>query len=186
LQDVINFNLLKEYDSKLKDVLGVWQKEKSYFVDDTIQYKGKYLKCTTAGTSGTTTLDFTGVEVGDTITDGTVVWEIIETPSGSGGTSIDNWTSGNSYNVDDLVIYSNKLYKCITDNSDSTFTPANWQKIGDSDFTGATSSADGTNGLVPMPTSNDLDKFLSADGTWKEVSGSGRYATSEEIQSLFV
>ena len=105
---------------------------------------------------------------------------------GSEGTTIDNWTSGNSYNVDDLVIYSNKLYKCITDNSDSTFTPANWQKIGDSDFTGATSSADGTNGLVPMPTSDDLDKFLSADGTWKEVSGSGRYATSEEIQSLFV
>ena len=140
----------------------------------------------TAGTSGTTTLNFTNLDIGDTINDGTVVWEIIETPSGSGGTSIDNWTSGNSYNVDDLVIYSNKLYKCITDNSDSIFTPANWQKIGDSDFIGATSSADGTNGLVPMPTSSDLDKFLSADGTWKEVSGSGRYATSEEIQSLFV
>jgi hypothetical protein len=186
LENVINFDLLKEYDSTLKEVLKVWQKEKSYSVDDTIQYKGNYLKCTTAGISGTTTLDFTGVEVGDTITDGTVVWELVEPPSGSGGTSIDNWTSGNSYNVDDLVIYSNKLYKCITDNSDSTFTPANWQKIGDSDFTGATSSADGTNGLVPMPTSDDLDKFLSADGTWKEVSGSGRYATSEEIQSLFV
>jgi hypothetical protein len=186
LQDVIDFNLLKEYDSTLKGILGVWIKEKAYSVDEVIQYKGKYLKCTTAGTSGTTTLDFTNLDIGDTINDGTVVWEIIETPSGSGGTSIDNWTSGNSYNVDDLVIYSNKLYKCITDNSDLTFTPANWQKIGDSDFTGATSSANGTNGLVPMPTSNDLDKFLSADGTWKEVSGSGRYATSEEIQSLFV
>ena len=186
MQDVIDFNLLKEYDTELKDILEIWTKQKAYSLGDKVKYKGHLLECTTAGTSGTTTLNFTGLDIGDTITDGTVVWEIIEPTSGSGGTSIDNWTSGNNYNVDDLVIYSNKLYKCIMDNSDSTFTSANWQKIGDSDFTGATSSADGTNGLVPMPTSNDLDKFLNADGTWKEVSGSGRYATSEEIQSLFV
>ena len=49
---------------------------------------------------------------------------------GSGGTPIENWVSGNSYSAGDLVIYSNDLYQCITANSDSTWTPAKWQKIG--------------------------------------------------------
>lgn len=35
-----------------------------------------------------------------------------------------------------------------------------------SDFTGATSSVAGTNGLVPAPTTSDPDKFLKGDGTW--------------------
>lgn len=33
---------------------------------------------------------------------------------------------------------------------------------------GATSSANGTGGLVPTPTTTDVDKFLSGDGTWKD------------------
>lgn len=35
-----------------------------------------------------------------------------------------------------------------------------------SDFTGATSSVAGSNGLVPAPTTSDPDKFLKGDGTW--------------------
>lgn len=34
------------------------------------------------------------------------------------------------------------------------------------DFKGATTSANGTHGLVPAPTSNDVGKFLKGDGTW--------------------
>ena len=34
-------------------------------------------------------------------------------------------------------------------------------------MTGATSSADGTSGLVPAPTTNDTYKFLKGDGTWE-------------------
>lgn len=37
-------------------------------------------------------------------------------------------------------------------------------------FTGATSSADGTAGLVPAPVAGDDTKFLSGDGTWQTVS----------------
>lgn len=37
-------------------------------------------------------------------------------------------------------------------------------------FTGATSLADGTSGLVPAPTTTDVDKFLKGDGTWGTVS----------------
>lgn len=61
MQDVIDFNLLKEYDTTLKDVLQVWTKQKAYSLNEVIQYKGNYLKCTTAGTSGTTTLNFTNL-----------------------------------------------------------------------------------------------------------------------------
>ena len=34
-------------------------------------------------------------------------------------------------------------------------------------MTGATAVADGSTGLVPAPTTTDLDYFLSGDGTWK-------------------
>lgn len=36
-----------------------------------------------------------------------------------------------------------------------------------STMTGATSQDNGTSGLVPAPTTADIDKFLSGDGTWK-------------------
>jgi hypothetical protein len=34
-------------------------------------------------------------------------------------------------------------------------------------MSGADSSTDGTSGLVPAPTTADVNKFLSGDGTWK-------------------
>ena len=40
-----------------------------------------------------------------------------------------------------------------------------------SDMTGATSSAAGSNGLVPAPASGDQDKFLKGDGTWATAGG---------------
>ena len=42
-----------------------------------------------------------------------------------------------------------------------------------SDFTGATSEANGTAGLVPQPGSGDEGKYLKGDGTWGTVSGTG-------------
>lgn len=130
MENVINFDLLKEYDGTLKEVLKVWRKEKSYSVNDTVQYKGNYLKCTTAGISGTTTLNFTGLDVGDTITDGTVVWEIIEPPS-SGGGGIAEYTTGTSYYSGDLVIKDNILYKANTTTS-TTWVDSEWDVIGTS------------------------------------------------------
>lgn len=38
-------------------------------------------------------------------------------------------------------------------------------------FTGATASADGTQGLVPAPVAGDQTKFLAGDGTWQTVQG---------------
>lgn len=39
-----------------------------------------------------------------------------------------------------------------------------------SDFTGATSGAAGTHGLVPAPASGETDKYLKSDGSWDTVS----------------
>lgn len=58
------------------------QRSTTYAVGDVVQsdavHAKYYLKCTTAGTTGSTDLDFTGVGSGDTITDGTAVWTVME------------------------------------------------------------------------------------------------------------
>ena len=49
------------------------------------------------------------------------------------------------------------------------------------DFTGATSSADGAHGLVPAPLIADREKLLKGDGTWAEVE---RELTEAEYEAL--
>lgn len=48
-------------------------------------------------------------------------------------------------------------------------------------MTGATSSTDGTSGLVPAPESSDSEKFLKGDGTWADLT----VATNAQIDKLF-
>ncbi len=55
------------------------------------------------------------------------------------GTPIYTWRSGEHYEVGDLAIYSNALYKCIIENSDTTFNESKWEGIG---------VADGNYGIV--------------------------------------
>lgn len=53
-------------------------------------------------------------------------------------------------------------------------------------FTGANGETPGAQGLVPQPQAADNTKFLSGDGTWKEVSIPEVTAiSSEEIEALF-
>lgn len=48
-------------------------------------------------------------------------------------------------------------------------------------FTGATASADGTQGLVPAPVTGDQTKFLSGDGTWQTIQSSPTYTAGNGI-----
>lgn len=41
------------------------------------------------------------------------------------------------------------------------------------DFVGTDGEEDGVRGLVPAPTTEDVDTFLASDGTWKSVGASG-------------
>lgn len=67
--------------------------------------------------------------------------------------------------------------KAILDNTTASYTIPEKEKLSSlhdySPFTGTDGSADGTAGLVPAPTTHDVDKFLASDGTWKTVQGGG-------------
>lgn len=53
-------------------------------------------------------------------------------------------------------------------------------------FTGSTSSGAGAAGLVPQPQAADMNRFLSGDGTWKDISIPDIQAiTQEEIEAPF-
>ena len=48
-------------------------------------------------------------------------------------TSIPEWISGTAYAIDDMVLYSDLLYRCAVANSDVTFTSGNWTRVYSSD-----------------------------------------------------
>lgn len=82
--------------------------------------------------SGTVKIDGTTI----TIADGVI--SAINT-----GTKIEDWVSGTSYSLTDLVIYSDSIWQCTTANTDVVWTPANWNCVS----TGA-DGADGINAYV--------------------------------------
>lgn len=49
------------------------------------------------------------------------------------GTPIYTWTSGDTYQYGDLVIYESAFYRCIIENSDIVFNDAHWNEIGSPD-----------------------------------------------------
>lgn len=55
--------------------------------------------------------------------------------------------------------------------------------IGKNTFTGATSTSDGSTGLVPQPKTGEQEKYLKADGTWSTVDLSLYVPTSEVSNS---
>jgi hypothetical protein len=53
------------------------------------------------------------------------------TAAASSGGGLAKWVASTSYSIDDIVWYSvdDKVYRCITANSDATFTPAKWTAL---------------------------------------------------------
>lgn len=49
-------------------------------------------------------------------------------------------------------------------------------------MTGATSSTDGTKGLVPQPTSADYLKYLRGDGTWQDAQGASAVSDLTDVE----
>lgn len=69
----------------------------------------------------------------------------------------------------------------IYDSSTQTLTKVPGTET--SAFTGATSSAAGTKGLVPAPASGAQNKVLGGDGTWKTVQTSGVSGSTDPVSS---
>lgn len=77
------------------------------------------------------------------------------------------------YNTGDVVMYDFVMYRCLEDGVYGAWNPTKWERTtavqeggANEDFTGATSQAAGTHGLVPAPAAGEEDKFLKGDGSW--------------------
>ena len=129
MNKIIDFSLLREYDSRLKDKARILKRNQQYFENDVVSYEGVYLRSNTlTGTTGNTKLNLSSVTVGDTLVDGSITWQVIDPFSSS---SVDNWLHNKKYNMYDLVIYDNMLYQCkISHVSTNTFDKTRWQLIG--------------------------------------------------------
>ena len=88
------------------------------------------------------------------------------------GNGTDNDHRSNAYTLDwdGNGVYAGKLTvgAAPTNNMDVA-TKQYVDNLAGADFTGATSSADGTHGLVPAPLIADREKYLKGDGTWSEI-----------------
>jgi hypothetical protein len=126
---------LKRFAEKLKDNANILKRETSYNVNETVNKGQVVLKCITAGTTDKEALNLSAVSVGDTVTDGTVEWQVKSTTgygSGDGGgTSVSEWATATSYEIGQIVIYGDSLYRCLVDHDSTTFSAdeANWQLI---------------------------------------------------------
>ena len=134
-----------------------------------------------ANPSGTATSELTSLSI-----DGTVY-----SITASGGGAIDDVT------VDGTSVVTNRVAEIDLSGKQDVLTAGTNITITNnvisatdttySDFVGATSSTDGSNGLVPQPLVADKDKFLKGDGTWGTPSGSGGgvlYGTTVPSPSL--
>lgn len=88
------------------------------------------------------------------------------------GNGTDNDHRSNAYTLDwdGNGVYAGKLTvgAAPTNNMDVA-TKQYVDNLAGADFTGATSSADGTHGLVPAPLIADREKYLKGDGTWSTI-----------------
>ena len=79
------------------------------------------------------------------------------------------------------TVDSNDLFYMVSSNASKKIKGSNLKdQMKPSDYTGATSSTNGANGLVPQPTTSDVDRFLKGDGTWGDIS----YAVGEASGSI--
>ena len=87
----IDIDLLKVYDKEMRTKAMILQREFNYSLDDIVRWGNVKLKCTTAGKTNSTAIVLTGKVIGDTVTDGTCVWELVDPNAGGGGTVGQNY-----------------------------------------------------------------------------------------------
>lgn len=110
------------------------------------------------GNVNVTQIQTYGTKIAEIDVDGTTTDLYAPTGGGGGSTVSINRKVSSGENFADITI-------------DGTTTQLYATNTTYSNFTGATSQDAGTAGLVPAPTTSDVDKYLKGDGTWATVSG---------------
>lgn len=109
--------------------------------------------------------------------------------SAAGITGLKNYKIGWTYkaNADFTItslgkIEAGDMVICISDYS-SNYKASDWTVIQNNvdTMTGATSSTNGTRGLVPAPTKTDISKFLRGDGTWADSSAESTWGRISDL-----
>ena len=101
---------------------------------------------------------------------------------------IDIWTANTSYSVGNIVIYNDKIYKCITANNDATFKPLNWvclSATGEEDIGNITFGYELQSGYLPLDGSTynradyaDLINWVTDNSLWASTATDyGKFGT---------
>lgn len=120
-------NKIVEYIDKNSSVR---QNNHLYNKDEIVKFNNVWIKCMLGGTTASTPPTLTTEEIGTTITDGRVSWEIIGLLYSSN--KILDWKPQKGYNKGEMVYYDNILYRAkanITSGTDFTQEQNNWELV---------------------------------------------------------
>lgn len=133
-QGFLDANGLKHYHKKIVEYINknsiVRQNNHLYNKDDIVRFNDVWIRCVLGGTTASTPPTVTTEEIGTTITDGGVSWEIIGLLYSSN--KILDWKPQKGYNKGEMVYYDNILYRAkanITSGTDFTQEQSNWELV---------------------------------------------------------
>ena len=120
-------NKIVEYIDKNSSVR---QNNHLYNKDEIVRFNNVWIKCMLGGTTASTPPTLTTEEIGTTITDGGVSWEIIGLLYSSN--KILDWKPKKGYNKGEMVYFDDILYRAkanITSGTDFTQEQNNWELV---------------------------------------------------------
>ena len=133
-QGFLDANGLKHYHKKIVEYINknssVRQNNHLYNKDHIVRFNDVWIRCVLGGTTASTPPTLTTEEIGTTITDGGVSWEIIGLLYSSN--KILDWKPQKGYNKGEMVYYDSILYRAkanITSGTDFTQEQSNWELV---------------------------------------------------------
>ena len=133
-QGFLDANGLKHYHEKIVEYINknsiVRQNNHLYNKDEIVRFNDVWIRCVLGGTTASTPPTLTTEEIGTTITDGGVSWEIIGLLYSSN--KILDWKPQKGYNKGEMVYFDNILYRAkanITSGTDFTQEQNNWELV---------------------------------------------------------
>jgi len=133
-QGFLDANGLKHYHKKIVEYINknsiVRQNNHLYNKDEIVRFNDVWIRCVLGGTTASTPPTLETEEIGTTITDGNVSWEIIGLLYSSN--KILDWKPKKGYNKGEMVYYDDILYRAkanITSGTDFTQEQSNWELV---------------------------------------------------------